>query len=381
MTPRRLRVMHVIDALSRGGAERLVLTTVTHLDASRYESVVVVLSPLLALRPEFEALGVPVHEAFFGRPVDSLRVVARLVGLMRRYRPDIVHTHLPWANALGRVASAIARVPRVVTTLHATEHAHWSPVSWRARLRKIVDRFGARHINAAIVAVSSAVRDDYRTYLGLDNVHVIYNYVDPAAFMPLSRVEIEDGRGALGWIPDDFVLVSVGRLSWEKGQASLIRALPEIAAAVPNVRLLVVGVGPQLEQLQQLAAELGVAGRVAFTGSRPFVERLLGLADVFVFPSLSEGLGIALLEAMAMGLPVVASSTEGIMEVATDGADALLVPPGEPAAIAAAVVRLHADRAFACRLGEQARKTVAARFSVDRGVSRLDDLYQRLVAA
>jgi glycosyltransferase involved in cell wall biosynthesis len=381
MKPRRLRVMHVIDALSRGGAERLVLTTVTHLDASRYESVVVVLSPLLALRPEFEALGVPVHEAFLGGPMDSLRVVVRLVGLMRRYRPDIVHTHLPWANALGRVASAIARVPRVVTTLHATEHAHWSPVSWRARLRKIVDRFGARHINAAIVAVSSAVRDDYRAYLGLEDVQVIHNYVDPSTFVPLSRAEVAAGRAAIGWAPGDFGLVSVGRLSWEKGQESLLRALPDIAAAVPNIRLLFVGEGPQLDRLQALADELGVASRVTFTGSRPFVERLLGLADVFVFPSLSEGLGIALLEAMAMGLPVVASGTDGIMEVATDGADALLVPPGTPSAIAAAVVRLHADRAFAQRLGEQARKTVDARFSVDHGVSRLDDLYQRVLAA
>jgi glycosyltransferase involved in cell wall biosynthesis len=239
----------------------------------------------------------------------------------------------------------------------------------------------ARYLNSALIAVSQAVRDDYRRHLGLDDVEVIYNYIDTAAFPPVSPEASLAQRRALGWKADDFVIVQIARLAWDKGQEILVRALPGIVRSVPNVRALFVGEGPILPGLLDLARTLGVQDRLEFIGRQTATHPYLGMANVFVFPSVVEGLGIALLEAMAMGLPIVASRTGGILEVATDGSDALLVPPGDAGALADAIVRLHADPSLARRLGSRAQQTVEARFSARQGVSRLDALYTRLAAA
>ena len=373
--------MHVIDALGWGGAERLVLTTVQHLDSCRYQSVVVALSPPLDMKADFDALGIPVHNLALRRRSDFFRGLLDLVRLMRRCRPDVVHTHLPNANLLGRLAAFVSRVPTVVTSLHATEYSHWSTDGLSSKARKMADAIGVRYLSSAVIAVSRTVRDDYARHLGVTNADVIYNYVDPGAFPPAPPSAVEEGRRAFGWTADDFVIVNVGRLSWEKGQETLVRALPRIAAAIPRARLLLVGDGPTRNALSELAVSLQVADRVQFAGGRPSAQPLLGLADIFAFPSQSEGLGIALLEAMAMGLPVVASRAEGITEVVTDGHDALLVPPAEPTALAGGVIRLHDDPGFARELGRRARNTVQRRFSVAVGLPLLESLYARAGAA
>jgi glycosyltransferase involved in cell wall biosynthesis len=153
----------------------------------------------------------------------------------------------------------------------------------------------------------------------------------------------------------------------------------EIKAMIPQARLLLVGDGPDRENLEGLSRSLGLEGIVVFAGQRRDIARLLAMADLFVFPSVYEGFGIALVEAMAMGKPVVASRVEGILEIVTHEVSGLLIEPHSPQEIVNAVIRLHRDSSLRERLGEQARKTSLERFGVKAGISRLEAIYMSLV--
>lgn len=374
-----LRVLHLIDSLRPGGAERLVLTTVKHLDPERFMSVVVALLPPLDLKEDLERLGVPVHHLGLRGPLDWRRGILVLAGLLRRYRPNILHTHLPYANFYGRLAGFLARVPSIVTSLHSLEYTHWTSDRLRFRFRKFVDRMAGRLLNASFIAVSRAVRDDYVRHFGLKGVEVIYNYLDPVEFAPMTADDVEAVRSQFGWTSKELVLLNVARLDWEKGQDSILLAMPGILKAIPEARLLLVGDGPKEESLRTTARSLGLKDVVVFAGKRRDIQSLLGMADVFLFTSVAEGLGIALIEAMAAGLPVVASQVEGIVEVVEDGVNGILVRPEDTLEIAKAVVRLYAEPGLRCALGQQARLTVERRFSLAVGLAKVEALYESLV--
>jgi glycosyltransferase involved in cell wall biosynthesis len=372
----RIRIAHVIDTLRPGGAEQLVLTTVTHLDPARFESMVVALMPPLDLRADFERIGVPVHHVGVRSPLDWRRGIVALARLLRDYRPHVVHTHLLHASFFGRVASLLARRPPLMTTLHHLDYTHWASGSVLFRARKLFERLAAPRLTTAYVAVSRAVRDDYVRHFGLERVHVIYNYLDVDALGPLPDDVLEAARAEFGWTRKEFVLVNVARLSREKGQRHLLAAMPEILRGIPACRLLIAGDGPERDPLEALVRQLGLEGVVTFAGNRRDVPSLLGLADVFVFPSVAEGLGIALLEAMAASRPVVASAVEGIAEIVENGRDGVLVPAGDPAAIVKGVLDLYADPARRRRLGAEARLTARGRFSAPVGVAQLSAIYE-----
>ncbi len=372
-------VVHVVDSLRPGGAERLIVTTVKHLDRGRFTPVVVALAPPLDLRDELVQLGVMVEHLGMRGPLDVRRGVFALARVLRRHGADIVHTHLRFANVHGRLAAALARAPHVVTSLHHLDYTHWPARGWRGRLWKTIDRLTARTINDAFIAVSSAVREDYRRHFGLREVALIHNYVEARPDVTVDADAAARGRREFGWSADDFVLLDVARLAPEKGQRDLVQALPRILAEVPEARLLLAGDGPDREPLRRRAAELGVATRVAFAGDRHDVDALLAMADVFVFPSVAEGLGIALMEAMRAGRPVVSCAVDGIPEVVSDGVDGLLVPPARPEALADAIVRLHRDPELRQRLAARGRETVAARFVAEGGVARLESFYTSLL--
>lgn len=378
MLTRPLRVMHVIETLRPGGAEQLVLTTVRHLDRARFEPSVAALSPPLDLREDMERLGVLVDVLGVRRRLDVCPAALRLAAALRARRVDILHTHMFYAHAVGRAAAALARVPVVVSSLHHPDYSDQDTGRWTFKLRKGIDRLTARAINHGFVAVSRAVAEDYRHHFRLRQIDVIHNYVDPAAFTPASAEQRDKMRAAFLLGQGDFVIVHVARLQREKGQRYLVEAMPAVCREVPSARLVLVGEGPDEELLRGMADRLGLRPAVVFAGQRRDVREVLAMADVFAFPSVFEGLGIALLEAMAMGLPVVASRVEGIPEVVTDGVDGLLVPRQQSAELARAIIRLHKDPALRRQTGHAAQRTVRERFAVAVGLPRLEDLYTRL---
>jgi glycosyltransferase involved in cell wall biosynthesis len=194
-----------------------------------------------------------------------------------------------------------------------------------------------------------------------------------------ARGDRADVRAELGVAPDAALIGAVGRLTADKGgQDVLIRAVGRVRETCPQVRLVMVGDGPLRPGLEQLTAQLGLTGTVIFTGLRSDVPRLLGALDVFVLPSEREALPVAVLEAMAAGLPLVATRVGGIPEVVEDGATGFLVPPGDVAAMHCVLERLTGDPALAARLGAAGQAHVQAHFTVQQMVRQVERLYDQL---
>jgi glycosyltransferase involved in cell wall biosynthesis len=370
---RPLRIAHVIETLGTGGAERLVADVVRRLDRARFESRVFPLDEPLDLRGEIESGGVevdPIRVAPRRRPVACLRALARA---LRRFGPDVVHTHLYYGNVMGRIAARLAGGAPVVTTLHNPDYTFEARRTPLFRARKLLDRWtGAR--NAALVAVSRAVAEDFRRHMGWPNIRVVPNGVDLRSFAPGG-----DTRAAAEWPSPGLRLLSVGRLHRQKGHRVLLDAMARARSTGATLSLLVAGEGAERGPLEAQAAGPGLHGHVRFAGRRD-VRPLLAAADVFVFPSLYEAVGIALLEAMACALPVVASRTGGIPEVVEDGVSGVLVAPGDADDLARALAELERDPERRRRLGVAARRRAEA-FDVGATVGALEAIYEEVARA
>ena len=370
---RPLRVAHVIETLGTGGAERLVADVVRRLDRGRFESRVFPLDEPLDLRGEIESGGVgvdPILVAPRRRPVACLRALAHA---LRRFGPGVVHTHLYYGNVMGRIAARLAGGAPVVTTLHNPDYTFEARGTLLFRGRKLLDRLSGSR-NAALVAVSRAVADDFRRHMGWKQIRVVPNGVDLRSFAPGG-----DARAAAEWPSPGLRLLSVGRLHPQKGHRVLLDAMAGARAAGARLSLVVAGEGGERPALEARAAARGLQDGVRFAGRRD-VRPLLAAAEVFVFPSLYEAVGIALLEAMACALPVVASRTGGIPEVVEDGVSGILVAPGDADDLARALTALERDPERRRRLGVAARARAEA-FDVSATVRALEGIYEEVAGA
>jgi glycosyltransferase involved in cell wall biosynthesis len=375
---RPIRIVHLIDSLGTGGAERLLVTSLRHLDPTRFVSHVVILGPPFNLRPAIESLGVSVESLDTPSPRSWGRGLVRLISALRRWRPDVLHTHLRFSNVLGRLAALVVRTPVVLTSLHHLDLTYWPPTGPLGRAFAKLDCWSANVVNTGFIAVSSAVRDDYQKHFGLRDVEVIHNYVESEMF-GVRGAGRADARRRLGASERDVVILNVARLAPEKGQRYLVDALATVRQKVPEARVVFVGGGPDRAPLQRQSEMLGVAAAVRFAGAVADVRPFLAAADIFVFPSLAEGFGIALAEAMAAGVPVVTTAVDGLAELVEDEVDGLVVPPRDASALADALLRLIDDPELRSRLAARARRTVAERFTPEIAIPRLQGIYTDLL--
>jgi glycosyltransferase involved in cell wall biosynthesis len=363
------KILHLITELELGGAERLLATLLPRLDRARFEASVAYLYGDAPLRPELEAAGLRVTKLDSRGKLD-VTAFSRLVELLRRERFDILHTHLIQADLMGYFAARRARAPVVVSTKHNT-HYFRSHAPWLSRLDAFVNRRLTR-----IVAVSHAVREHYVQTQRLDpaRIEVIHNGIELERFRGARPL----ARSALGLRDDERFVCAVGSLTEKKGHDVLLRAWGDVKNRQPNARLALVGDGPLRAELERTVEALGLRASVSFLGRRPDVPEILRAADLFVLPSRWEGFGIAVVEAMAAGAPVVASSVDGVREIVRDQQDGLLVPPGEAGRLAEAVAALLADPARAKQLADSARQR-AEEFSIQATADRLAGLYASLL--
>jgi glycosyltransferase involved in cell wall biosynthesis len=350
--------------LGRGGAERLIVGAARHLDRAQFELEVAYLLPWKdAFAADVAATGTAVHCLDGPRPI-SLAWVNRLRRLVRERHIDIVHTHMPLPATVARLALP-GRRPVFVHTEHNLWGRYRPPTRWAnaATYRR----------NAWAIAVSDGVAASIRSSVP---VEVVVHGADPtlAVTGPDARAL---ARTTLGLDPGAPVIGTVGNFTAKKDQATLLRAVAALGSPRLDATVLVlVGLGPLESDLRSLAAGLGIADRVVFAGSRDDVFDLLPAFDVFALSSQFEGLPIALLEAMATGIAPVATSVGGIPEVISDGRDGLLVAPGDPGALAAAVTKLLDDDGLRADLGARARVR-AADFDLVHAVRRAEDIYRR----
>jgi glycosyltransferase involved in cell wall biosynthesis len=369
MTIDRTRVVYLAHTFEVGGAEDVVLNLVRHLP-ERFEPIVCCIHDLGPIGREIRAAGIPVTVLGLNPGLRRLWDVARIRRFLRGTRPRIVHTFLLPASLYGRLAAMLARVPIVIgTEMNIYERKRQRHALAERLLMTGTDR---------VVAAAQSVRDFYIRQVHADpaKVDVIYNAVDWAHLQPAAgRDEI---RRSLGVPADVPVAGIIGRLTEQKGHGYLLDALAH-TRALEAVHLLVAGDGELRESLRGRAAALGLSPRVHFLGVRRDVGDLLHAIDVFVLPSLWEGLPLALVLAMGAGVAVVSTRVGGVPEVVEDGRTGLLVPPGDAAALGRAIARLIGDPPLSRRLADAARTEVVPKFGVDGYVAAVVGLYDRLL--
>jgi glycosyltransferase involved in cell wall biosynthesis len=325
--------------------------------------------------------GVPLHVL----EVDHLpTAIWRLRRLIRDRRPDLVHTTMYAADQAGRLAALGTGTPvlsTITTPTHDPARDETAPL-WRRRLLWALDGWTSRHLTSRIHAITYALKDSAVRGLGVrpDRVTVVYRSRDEERLGEPSEERRRTVRRALG-LENATVVLTLGRQAPEKGQTHLLDAFALVVAAHPSAVLLVAGArGSATPALEAAMRERGIEASVRFLGHREDVGDLLAAADAFAFPSLFEGLGGALIEAMALGTPIVASDLPAVREVTGDGAVALLVPPGDPAALASALMRLLEDPILASELADAGRSRHRECFTPEVVTAGLIDLYREVVS-
>jgi glycosyltransferase involved in cell wall biosynthesis len=312
-------------------------------------------------------------------PVRDLASLGKLVRLFRQLRPDIVHTHTAKAGALGRLAARLAGVPKSVHTFHG--HAlegYFSPAATQLFLR--IERVLAR-MTDRIVTVSPRLRQSLLAMrIGRpEQVEVIPLGLDLDRFLQMPRSQA-DLRLSLRIPAGAALLGIVGRLVPIKDHPTLLRALALFPDGGQSPHLLVVGDGERREELRRLTHELGLASRVHFLGWRDDLEAILGGLDVVICCSRNEGTPLALIEAMAAGVPVISTDVGGVGDLVSHGKTGWLVPPGDPAALARGIEILQDDPGLCRRLVAAARSAVLERHHVSGLIQRMETLYTDVLA-
>jgi len=366
-----IRIAHVLPAFKIGGQERVALDLARTHRAQGHHVLAYSIDPLPegVLGAAFRAAGVETRTVGKGPRVDPT-LVLRLAASFARERIDLVHTHNPMALTYGAPAGKLAGAAVVHTKHGENPERH----SRRILLRRAISAFAD-----AFVAVSPQTAEAARTTRDVDlrKLRVIENGIDVTRF-GMDAVARAAARRELGIPEDAWVVGTVGRLAPEKNQVLLVRALAGLLGE--RVRLLIVGDGPEAAALDRAVAEAGARPWVHLPGARDDVARLLCAFDVFALPSLSEGLPLVIVEAMATGLPVVASAVGGIPDVIVEGRTGCLVPPGDEAALRARLVTLAGDRDQARALGERARQVALERHSLASMAEAYLALYRQLLA-
>lgn len=351
---RRLRVVHITGCLDMGGQEKLLVEFAKHADRDRFELQFVSLGTRGILADEIEANGWSV-EALDIAPGLHMRLPLRLAKLLRHWQTDVVHTHNDRPLIYCAPAGRLARVAGVIHTKHGRGTYNSRRQIWLTALSaRLVDHFVCVSEDSARLAREQGVP--------ANRICTLHNGIDTRQY-------------AFAGPRLDGPAIIVARLCPDKDIATLLQAVAIVIRTTPAFRLDIAGDGPEMAALRQLASELSITNHVRFVGLTCDVPALLRQARMFVLSSISEGVPLTLLEAMATGLPCVATNVGGIPEVLDDN-DGLMVSPRDPHALAAALARMHADDDLAHCLGKNGRRRVEQDFDIRRMVSRYEQIYQ-----
>ncbi len=363
----KLNIVLLCQSLATGGLEQMVVNLAAGLDRERYQRTIGCIERREDLVEQAQSQGV---EVFFLDKGPGVKpgAVWTLSRILRKRKTDILHTHNAGSLLYGVPAGKLAGVPSIVHT----EHGRLIGETERVRANR-GERWLSRWANE-VAAVSEPTREVYSRITGipLGRIKVVGNGVDIKRYQKPADARL---REQLGIRAGDYVLGIVARLSPEKDHALLFRAFDKVLATVKNLRLLVIGDGPERANLEKLAEQLRIDHKVAFAGFRKDIPDLLALLDLFVLCSRTEGMPLTLLEAMAAGKAIVCSSVGGIPGILESGVNGLLIPPEDEARLATALQSLIQDRSLAMRFGKQARRDAEQKYSIEKMVGDYEALY------
>lgn len=370
-----LRVLHVINSLGLGGTERGVLKIMEGLDPARFDQRVCAIhgaGPELASQPAFRGKVVTVDE---GEKAGFEFLVPRLAKIIRKACPHIVHSR-NWGGIEAVFAAKLAGTPVVIHSEHGYELDMLEGLPLRRRLM----RRGMYAMCDAVFTVSRELQGYHRrqAWTSAKRIRVLPNGVDTNVFAPNAVVR-ERVRGRLGLAPDCVVLGAVGRLVPIKAHGTLLRAAEQFIRRSLDVHVLVVGGGPELERLRAYVSQSkGLQGRATFAGASVAVDELYQAMDVFVLPSIREGMSNTLLEAMASGLPCVASNVGSNSELVADGRWGHLFPAEDVDGLVRSLEQLVQQTALREQFGLAARRQAVEAYGLDRMVKTYAELYFEL---
>lgn len=390
----RNKVIHIITRFDKGGSAENTFLTVVGLDRERYE---VVLVRGVALESAMDAAKARAVERNLEEarqagvrivtvpalvrdihPLKDLAAFCRLLQILREERPAIVHTHTSKAGILGRWAAWLARVPIVVHTPHG--HVFWGYFSRLATVLFVLAEKITSAVTDKIIVLTEQEKKDniVRRIAPESKFAIIHSGVALARFAGAAG-DAAEAKKELGIPADAFVVGTVGRLTRIKGQKYLLAAAQKTLARTPGAYFVLLGDGELAVDLRAQVASYGIAGNVRFVGWRDDVSKIMSAFDVFVLPSLNEGMGKVLVEAMALGKPIIASAAGGITDLIVPGENGILVPCADADAIAQSIELMRADPALRIRMGARGRQ-MAVNYGAELMVRKIDSLYVELLA-
>ena len=381
-----IRILHIITRMEEGGAPRMLLGLFSRLDKAEFVQH-------LASGPSptgndllFDAgeMGMTIYKiptlARNPNPLQDIRSLVFLIALIKEGTYDIIHTHTSKAGFIGRLAAHRAGKRRVIYSPHGNIFTGYfsRPETW---VYTLMERAAARWCSR-IVTLSGIGAEQFLAKKIGKRAHYrpIPNGIDISSFVTAKNRS--GARRELGWGKQDIGIAAVGRLEVIKGHRDLVAAAPHIVDGLKNigfVRFLIVGDGPEMASLQAKVLRLGLAKRFSFVGFRKDVAYLLSAADLLAMPSLNEGMGLSIVEAMVLSLPVVATDVGGISDVVEDGVTGILVPPREPKSLANSCVDILKDPKRAMSMGHAGKKRAMAYFDIERMIRSYASLYRELM--
>jgi len=385
MQSKRIKVAYILTPITFGGAEKVSLNFLRHIDRSRFD-----IKPILLTRPweeepyfareihrlgyDYETVPVALKPRSNGRdPLRVPRVAYLLHSILKKGFFDLVHTHGYFADICGLPASRLLCM-RALSTCHGF-------ISNDRKLKTYtrLDKYALR-LCEMVIAVSDGIRNDLvRSGIKDSRVVVIPNAVVSSFGEDQLLTRRRDKRLSLDIAPDDFVVGCLGRLSQEKGVNYLVDALSLIINSVDQVKLLIVGDGPERQSLEQKVKNSGLENLVVFAGFQEDIEKWLPAFDVFVLPSLTEGTPMALLEAMAMGVPVIATAVGGVPKVINDRVNGILVSKGQPVEISEKIRMLQNNPDLQKKLALNGLDTIREKYDIRSWSISIEQIYQRML--
>ncbi|MDI6759285.1 MAG: glycosyltransferase family 4 protein [Candidatus Brocadiaceae bacterium] len=374
-------LLFLITSSDGGGAQKHLYDAIRLLCKEKY-SIEVACAPGGPLIRDLGDLGIkvfPIPElSNVIHPVKDLLAFTKIYRLIKRGNYDIVHCHSTKAGILGRMAAWLAGVPAVLFTAHGFAFQEPMPLP-KKFLLVLMEKIAA----AACHRIITVSENDRRLALRLrlktpSSIETIYNGIDFDS-LELPNVEVDKVRGESGLGGEEFVIGSIANFYPNKGYPYLLKAAELVIQKQPKVKFIFVGDGPLRKDMMDIAKSLGINGRAIFTGYISQVLPFLSLMDVFVLASIKEGFPFSLLEAMAVGKPIIATAVGGIPEIIKNYETGILIKPADPYSMAEAILKVFHNRALREELARNAKERVK-HFSLRDSVQKLDNLYDRLLS-
>jgi len=362
----KLNVLQLTTDSKIGGAENVVLWLARGINKKIFNISICCLAPKGPLFDEANKEGIAIYSLELKYWWDLFKAF-KLIKLLKDKQIHILHSHLFHANILSRIIGRLAGVPIIIST----EHIMGLEAKWRLVLNKLTSKWVTRYI-AVSFAVGGFLKD--KVGIGQYKISVVQNGIDPKEHLTKENMLSE-----FGFTNMDKIVGTVARIHKQKGHRYLLYAVKDVIRIFPDTKFLIIGDGPLKNKMEKLSFDLQISNNVIFTGFRNDVLNIMSIFDIFVLPSLWEGLPITILEAMSMKKSVVATNVSGNSEIVEDSISGILVAPGQPAQLAQAIIRLLNDETLRIKMGEAGRRKIVEHFNLDRMIGETTLIYKELI--